>query len=131
VVDKVPSPNSKDHVFKIVDATVHGPAAAGTAWRGGRTMEIDTATFFRKQQPGANATEAERKAYESPETVGAHEFGHAGGLGDRWKERKNLMSEDRWYDDATIEVGQLKQIVNEYNAKHLNLSDADAVKPKK
>jgi RHS repeat-associated protein len=130
VVDKVPSPDSKDHVFKIVDATVHGPAAAGTGWRGGRTMEIDTATFFGKP-PGANATEAERKAYESPETVGAHEFGHAGGLGDRWTERKNLMSEDRWYDNATIEVGQLKQIVNEYNAKHLNLSDADAAKQKK
>lgn len=127
VVDKVPGADSKAHVFKIVDATVHGARAAGTAWRGGRTMEIDTATFF-KERPGATASEAERKGYQSAETVGAHEFGHAAGLMDRWVGHKNLMSEESWYDNADIEAVQLKTIVTEYNAKHLNLSDQDAAK---
>jgi RHS repeat-associated protein len=132
VVDKIPSPDSKAHVFKIVDVAAHGPSKAGDAALFGRTMNIDTKTFF-GERPGSNASELERSAYISAENVGAHELGHVLGLNDidmptGREDRNNLMSHQRLYDRAAIRTDQLKGIVNDINAKHVNLSDADAAK---
>jgi len=58
--------------------------------------------------------------YKSPESIAAHEFGHAMGLDDLETDKKNLMSHGREHDSREIKMEQLKTIVREFQADHLN-----------
>jgi predicted Zn-dependent protease len=58
--------------------------------------------------------------YKSPESIAAHELGHAGGLDDLETDQKNLMSHGREHDSREIKVEQLRTIVREFQKGHLN-----------
>ena len=116
-----PGPN--DHVFQLVGS--YGMTGVGQ-------------TRFEKQPDGSkhrgmvlkvqvrallDARNAELRAsphYKSPESIAAHEFGHAAGLDDLETDHSNLMSHGREHDRREIKMEQLKTIVREFNKGHLN-----------
>ncbi len=130
-------PDDPRHVFRIVDVNTdeHNHAkgsAAGTANVGGRVMNIGVATFTQKLPSEVDESlpgnKGYARAYESPQTVGAHELGHDLGLSDFYRDVKNLMSEDRLDDSAVIRLDQVQQIYQQYQSHNLNRSDEELVK---
>lgn len=130
------------HVFHIVDRTYDGQAA--NARIGGMLITMGAPDLLMKKP--TDLTEAElanpmnqsyAKGYQSGGTIGAHEYGHNGGLShknldkkDKGFERENLMSEDRWNDSDKITSAQLGKIVEAVGAGNVN-NPADVAEEKK
>ena len=134
-----PSKLKKDdprHVFRVVDTNVDPsgrkkPEAAGTAVIGGRIMNIEAGAFTRKEvDESIPGNKGYARAYESPETIGAHELGHDLGLPDihSLTDQVNLMSENRLDDSAVINVGQIQTIYQQFKSDKLNRSDEELMK---
>jgi RHS repeat-associated protein len=130
--------NDKRHVFRIVDETMEDNQrtkrhAAGTAHRGGRVMDIAVSNFTQKRPDEVPGDKAYARAYESAETVGAHELGHDLGLPDIDDPNNpgnltNLMSENRLDDSDKITYDQIHKMYLEQKAGHLNRSDEALIK---
>ena len=119
--DEKPGPN--DHVFQLVGAykmsgigqTRSEMQPDGSKHRG-MVMKVQVRALL-------DAHNAELRAsphYKSPESIAAHEFGHAAGLDDLETDHENLMSHGREHDKRVIKMEQLKTIVREFNKGHLN-----------
>jgi len=116
VIDDVSQIQQGQHVFRLVDATYD--RSRGLSQHGGFWMEIQADTFL-KRRP---AVEGSDKLYLSPESTGAHELGHTGGL-DHWSESSpNLMQKgsQREYDARMITQKQIETMYQEYKAGRLN-----------
>src|SRR5438445_3988109 len=124
VIDDLSKIKPDDHVFRIVDRTKD--RSAGESPVGGRWMEISADSLTRKRpdqmDPHIRDYENYRRLYSSPESTGAHEFGHSAGLSHASQKTPNLMQEGgvRQYDNRDITLDQIKTIYREYNAGHLN-----------
>jgi hypothetical protein len=82
----------------------------------GMLMKVQVRALLDARKPEIRKTDF----YKSPESIAAHEFGHAMGLDDLETDKKNLMSHGREHDSREIKVGQLKTIVREFQKGHLN-----------
>jgi RHS repeat-associated protein len=116
VIDDVSQIKQGEHVFRLVDRTYDG--SRGLSTRGGLWMEIKADTFLAARP----AKEGSVKDYLSPESTGAHELGHTGGLDHWFKGTPNLMQEGnkREYDTKTIAFEQIKKMYEESQAGNLN-----------
>ena len=116
-----------DHLFRIVDVTKH--RSGGSATVGGKVMDL-AASSIRAPTPDQvdHSNPANKnytwEFYQSPEGIGAHEFGHSLGLRHN-DTRKGLMrsGETQRWDDKTIELEDIQAIERAYNAKKLNQPD--------
>jgi len=116
VIDKVDEITQGQHVFRLVDDTY--TRSRGVSAHGGLWMEIKASALLAARP----AQEGSVRDYLSPESTGAHELGHTGGL-DHWqKATRNLMQEGdkREYDTKTITLEQIETIYTESQAGHLN-----------
>jgi hypothetical protein len=116
-------PGPKDHVFQLsgsykmsgVGQTRFELQPDGSKHRG-MMMRVQARALL-------DARNAELRAsphYKSPESIAAHEFGHAAGLDDLETDHANLMSHGRMHDKREIKVEQLKTIMREFQQGHLN-----------
>jgi RHS repeat-associated protein len=114
-----------DHMFRIVDRTKTG-AAGTTDQIGGMQMDIAASTLLKQHPSQVDLTDPRNKHYErlynSPESTGAHEYGHAAGLGHASSKTPNLMQEGdvREYDNRDISLDQIKDISGQAKAQNLN-----------
>jgi len=116
VIDRLDQAKQGEHVFRLVDQTYDKGRGAST--EGGLWMEIAARTLLanRPNNPGSV------RDYLSPESTGAHELGHTGGLGHWHQTSPNLMQEGsaREFDNQTITLGQIRQMHRKYDAGELN-----------
>ena len=102
---------ANEHVFLITGG--YKMSGAGETKHGGMIMKIQAHTLL-DQPPhtGDKYYDILKKTYKSPESVGAHEFGHAAGLDDLETDTSNLMSHGRENDQKMISLEQIKTIVS-------------------
>jgi RHS repeat-associated protein len=120
-VSEKPGPN--DHVFMIVGGykmsgageTRHRDLEDKSRDRG-MVMKIQVHTLLDARPDRLHPD----NKYKSPESIGAHEFGHAAGLDDLETDTKNLMSHGRENNSQEITLKQMKAIVNQFQTGHLN-----------
>jgi len=127
VIDKSVTPDKNDHVFRIVDHTKTW--AAGSAYIGGKVMDIEAAELWSKrpseltqEERGNPANKDYAKLYQSPETVGAHELGHDLGLS-HVSENTLMHGGVRDYDAATVSLKEIQTIYKQFKAGNLNQDD--------
>ena len=102
---------ANEHVFLITGG--YKMSGAGETRHGGMIMKIQAHTLL-DQPPrhGDKNYDILKKSYKSPESVGAHEFGHAAGLDDLEDNTSNLLSHGRLNDQKIITLEQIKTIVS-------------------
>ncbi|HVV71422.1 MAG TPA: RHS repeat-associated core domain-containing protein, partial [Verrucomicrobiae bacterium] len=114
------------HVFHTVNKTYDAQAA--NARIGGMLITMGAPDLLMKKPSDLSAAEQAnpankdyQKGYQSPGTIGAHEFGHDSGLSHvSDSDRENLLSEGRWYDNSKITSAQLQQMVETIEAHKVN-----------
>jgi hypothetical protein len=113
VVDEPGEKDPEDHVFLIVGPyrmSGRGSTIQTKEGERGKVMRIQARTFRdRKDQQ-----------YMSPQSIGAHEFGHAAGLDDVHGDTQNLMSHDRVQGGTTITFDQFNRIKTAHDQGMLN-----------
>jgi len=123
VLGETEKPDASEHVFLIVGAYGMGGAVDLTRseMRGKEKfpgmVTRSQARILRDTRPDCRPP---AKNYKSPESIGAHEFGHAAGLDDLETNKENLMSHGRENDQKKILVEQLRIISTEAGKGQLN-----------
>jgi RHS repeat-associated protein len=101
---------ANEHVFLITGS--YRMKGAGETRHGGMIMKVQAHTLL--EQPPSKGVEhydVLKQSYKSPESVGAHEFGHAAGLDDFEEDTSNLMSHGRQNDQKIITLDQVNKII--------------------
>jgi RHS repeat-associated protein len=116
-----------DHVFRIVDQT--DSRATGDTKRGHMLISIDEEALRRPTPDQFDKVPPQHPKlpwtkYHQPEAIGAHEYGHSGGLPHQ-NTKLNLMTEGEVQDyrNVQVELGQIKRMVEAYKAGEVNKRD--------